>query len=269
MANIFSNIKERILYLSEIKKITKEKFFEDLGVTYGNFKGKAKEKALSSDVLAKIVAKYPDINPNWLLTGEGEMFKNKLIEKNMIQEFFEDDDEDEDEDDEDDEDEWKPTRKKSVTTRGMMRGRMMRGNHLQSSAVRKKLTGERKIKKTPIGVPSAANNWLVKKEDMEESTFNMPTNKYTELLKRILATLETQIKDKEAIIKEKEEKEAMYKEKIMALENELQEYKNLKKGYQQEEEEEDEIIEILPMAAEPAPIPAELLKAKQDEYRRI
>ena len=49
----------------------------------------------------------------------------------------------------------------------------------------------------------------------------------------------------EAIIKEKEEKEAMYKEKIMALENELQEYKNLKKGYQQEEEEEDEIIEIL------------------------
>ena len=104
---------------------------------------------------------------------------------------------------------------------------------------------------------------------MEESTFNMPTNKYTELLKRILATLETQIKDKEAIIKEKEEKEAMYKEKIMALENELQEYKNLKKGYQQEEEEEDEIIEILPMAAEPVPIPAELLKAKQDEYRRI
>lgn len=73
----------------------------------------------------------------------------------------------------------------------------------------------------------------------------------------------------EAIIKEKEEKEAMYKEKIMALENELQEYKNLKKGYQQEEEEEDEIIEILPMAAEPAPIPAELLKAKQGEYRRI
>lgn len=31
----------------------------------------------------------------------------------------------------------------------------------------------------------------------------------------------------EAIIKEKEEKEAMYKEKIMALENELQKYKNL------------------------------------------
>ena len=84
MANIFSNIKERILYLSEIKKITKEKFFEDLGVTYGNFKGKAKEKALSSDVLAKIVAKYPDINPHWLLTGEGEMFKNKLMMMKMM-----------------------------------------------------------------------------------------------------------------------------------------------------------------------------------------
>ena len=86
---------------------------------------------------------------------------------------------------------------------------------------------------------------------------------------KYITLLEAQVKDKEAIIKEKEEKEAMYKEKIMALENELQEYKNLKKGYQQEEEEEDETIEILPMAAEPASIPAELLKAKQGEYRRI
>ena len=50
MATIFSNIKERVLYISESKGITREKFFEDLGITYGNFKGKAKEKALSSDV---------------------------------------------------------------------------------------------------------------------------------------------------------------------------------------------------------------------------
>lgn len=64
METNFTNIKERILYLTDIKGIAKEKFFEDLGVTYGNFKGKAKEKALSSEVLAKIVSKYPDINPN-------------------------------------------------------------------------------------------------------------------------------------------------------------------------------------------------------------
>ena len=77
MATIFSNIKERVLYISESKGITREKFFEDLGITYGNFKGKAKEKALSSDVLAKIITKYPEINSEWLLTGNGEMLKSE------------------------------------------------------------------------------------------------------------------------------------------------------------------------------------------------
>lgn len=73
METIFTNIKERVLEIPVIKGVSKEKFFSDLGVTYGNFKGKAKEKSLSSDVLAKIVTSFPDINPTWLLTGEGNM----------------------------------------------------------------------------------------------------------------------------------------------------------------------------------------------------
>lgn len=76
METFFTNIKERVLYFTDYKGFAKEKFFEELGVTYGNFKGKAKEKALSSDVLAKIVSKYPELNPEWLLTGEGEMLKS-------------------------------------------------------------------------------------------------------------------------------------------------------------------------------------------------
>lgn len=76
METNFTSIKERILYITNFKQIGKEKFFNDLGVTYGNFKGKAKEKALSSDVLAKIVSIYPDINPEWLLTGKGNMLKS-------------------------------------------------------------------------------------------------------------------------------------------------------------------------------------------------
>lgn len=77
METFFTNIKERVLYFTDYKGFAKEKFFEELGVTYGNFKGKAKEKALSSDVLAKIVSKYPELNPEWLLTGEGEMLKSE------------------------------------------------------------------------------------------------------------------------------------------------------------------------------------------------
>lgn len=77
METIFSNIKERILHYTDYKGFKKDKFFSDLGVTYGNFKGKAKEKSLSSDVLAKIVTSYPEINLEWLLTGKGEMISKK------------------------------------------------------------------------------------------------------------------------------------------------------------------------------------------------
>ncbi len=75
MATIFPNIKERILQFVEYKGIAKEFFFEKIGVTYGNFKGKAKQKALSSDTLATIVTSFPDLNATWVLTGNGPMIK--------------------------------------------------------------------------------------------------------------------------------------------------------------------------------------------------
>lgn len=75
MATYFSNTKERVLQYADYKGIAKEKFFEKIGVTYGNFKGKAKLKALSSDTVATIVALFPDINLEWLITGKGEMIK--------------------------------------------------------------------------------------------------------------------------------------------------------------------------------------------------
>ena len=77
MASISSGIKDRVLQISDYKHITREKFFADLGMSYGNFKGKSKEKSLSSDALATIASKYPDINPEWLLTGKRPMLKEK------------------------------------------------------------------------------------------------------------------------------------------------------------------------------------------------
>jgi hypothetical protein len=166
---------ERIKQIIDYKKISTRQFCIEVGVANG-FLDKVKD--VGSEKLLKILNTYPELSPEWLLTGKGKMLKEEEVKKVAPQDL--------------------PTANDEVST----------------------------------------------------------------LLREKAAMLE-------AIIKEKEEKEAMYKEKIMALENELQEYKNLKKGYQQEEEEEDEIIEILPMAAEPASIPAELLKAKQGEYRRI
>lgn len=79
MANISSNVKDRVLEIAENKGISKEKFFEELGVSYGNFKGNSKKSALNSTVLAEISTKYPDVNLKWLLTGEGSMFIKKEV----------------------------------------------------------------------------------------------------------------------------------------------------------------------------------------------
>ncbi len=75
MVNKFSNIKERILHLAEYYNVSKELFFENIGMTYGSFKGSAKERPLNSDAIVKILSIYTEINSDWLLTGKGEMLK--------------------------------------------------------------------------------------------------------------------------------------------------------------------------------------------------
>ncbi|MFN3908261.1 MAG: hypothetical protein ACK4JX_04440 [Flavobacterium sp.] len=77
MVNKFSNIKGRILYLSEYYNLSKEYFFENIGMSYGSFKGSAKERPLNSDAIENILTKYPEINAHWLITGKGEMLNEK------------------------------------------------------------------------------------------------------------------------------------------------------------------------------------------------
>lgn len=78
MDNKISNIKERCLQIAEYKKIAKEIFAEKIGMTYGNFKGEAKKTPLNSTAVVNILSEYPDINPEWLLTGTGEMLRESF-----------------------------------------------------------------------------------------------------------------------------------------------------------------------------------------------
>lgn len=75
-----SFIKERILYLTELKGFGKEEFFSKIGMTYGNFKGRFKEKPINSNALENILSIIPDVNTHWLLTGEGEPIINKAYQ---------------------------------------------------------------------------------------------------------------------------------------------------------------------------------------------
>ncbi|WP_099366512.1 hypothetical protein [Sphingobacterium sp. 1.A.4] len=72
-----TNIKERVLFIAESKGIQKVEFFKGLGLSYANFKGVQKNSALGTDAVATILSTYPDINPEWLLNGSGDMLRRE------------------------------------------------------------------------------------------------------------------------------------------------------------------------------------------------
>jgi hypothetical protein len=80
-----TNAKERILYFIESQQINKEYFFEKVGLSYSNFKGIQKKSGLNTDAIVKILSIYPELNVEWLITGNGEMLKG-YSEKNKIEE---------------------------------------------------------------------------------------------------------------------------------------------------------------------------------------
>jgi len=71
-----STTKKNILKYIESQGITKKDFFQSIGISESNFKGKGLHSEIGSDKLVKILTAYPDINVEWLLTGEGNMLKN-------------------------------------------------------------------------------------------------------------------------------------------------------------------------------------------------
>lgn len=78
-------IKERIIQVIEYKGIAKEDFYKKIGMTSANFRGDAKKRPLNSNAIENILSEIPDLNPEWLLTGKGEMLRSlesKQEEKN-------------------------------------------------------------------------------------------------------------------------------------------------------------------------------------------
>lgn len=89
MDNNLSNIKERCLFLANFKGYTLEDFCTRIGMTYGSFKGKAKNSALNSHAMEKIITMIPDANLSWLLTGRGPMILAQGCEQSVWPDFGE------------------------------------------------------------------------------------------------------------------------------------------------------------------------------------
>jgi len=70
-----STTKKNILEYIESQKLSKKSFYESIGMSESNFKGKGLNSEIGSDKIGKILTIYPDINAEWLLTGKGNMLK--------------------------------------------------------------------------------------------------------------------------------------------------------------------------------------------------
>ena len=82
-----STPKERIIELLNYKDINVSTFFPSINLSYSNFKGGQLKSSPSVDVLAKIKTIIPDVNIEWLVTGEGDMLQsqNSTVPNNFVE----------------------------------------------------------------------------------------------------------------------------------------------------------------------------------------
>ncbi len=67
------NTKKRLLQFIMFKNISVHKFEIEVGLSNGYVKNM--RNSIQPDKVRNIVLKFPDLNPGWLLTGEGEMLR--------------------------------------------------------------------------------------------------------------------------------------------------------------------------------------------------
>ena len=70
-----STVKERLTEYLKAKRISKSEFGKVIGVS--NAYVSAIRKTISTEKIQSIASSYPDLNIEWLLTGEGEMLKTQ------------------------------------------------------------------------------------------------------------------------------------------------------------------------------------------------
>lgn len=68
----FSPIKQNILHFVDFLGISKREFYAKTGISRGTLESNT---GITEDTMAKFIATYPDVSPEWMLTGKGKMTK--------------------------------------------------------------------------------------------------------------------------------------------------------------------------------------------------
>lgn len=72
-----AEIKERLINYLKISGISKKDFSEKTGISLWNITGKSVKSELGGEQISLIIGNYPNISPDWLLLGKGEMLREK------------------------------------------------------------------------------------------------------------------------------------------------------------------------------------------------
>jgi len=73
-------VKQRILQIIENKNLTRSIFFQKTGLKRGFLDSDKLEQAVSDRQIAMIIAAFPDIDTDWLITGKGKMTRESTPE---------------------------------------------------------------------------------------------------------------------------------------------------------------------------------------------
>lgn len=75
-------VKERLIQFCEIKELSKSEFERKCNLSNGYIN--SIRKGIGDEKLDKILEQFPELNRNWLLFGEGEMFGSPTIIQEVV-----------------------------------------------------------------------------------------------------------------------------------------------------------------------------------------
>ena len=78
---------QRIKQFIDLKGITIKAFEQKIGFSNGAFGSQLRNnRTIGVDKIENILFEYPELSPEWLLTGKGEMIKSSTVQENIIKE---------------------------------------------------------------------------------------------------------------------------------------------------------------------------------------